>query len=74
MSWAPLAIFFGARFFSTELVRDIFGKLMLLAYLSYLMLIVGFCLLVHSNNRRQKLSGLLLAMFMYTSWFWVVKM
>jgi uncharacterized membrane protein len=72
-SWAPLAIFLGVRFFSSDLVHDKFGNLMLLAYLSYLMLIVGFCLLVHSNNRKQKLSGILLAMFMWASWFWAVK-
>jgi len=49
------------------------GIVFLLTALSFFLLIVGFCLLVYSNNRNQKLAGLLWAMFASTGMFWVWK-
>jgi len=47
------------------------GIVFLLTFLSFFLLIVGFCLLVYSNNRNQKLAGLLWAMFASISMFWI---
>ena len=70
--WAHLTTFLVVYLF-WGIGHNQMGIVMLLTLLSIFLLIVGFCLLVYSKNRNQKLAGLLWAMFASTSMFWVWK-
>jgi len=71
-SWIPSALFIASLYSSEEglgALAYVFGFLLFPTFL--ILVIVGFCLLVHSNNRGQSLTGLFWGLFASLGYLWI---